>query len=166
MQQTIINGYQVMIFTAYQGTQLFINHPDGYSIYAHRVSGGGQGAMERARQIIALEVPETPAAAAPTKDRMICLSNRKPEFRAAMKRGLSNDFAVYPDFEKDSFVVVNLTNETEYRVKLETRADGKNYGMCECKDFYYRKNVCKHLSETLADTFFGVVESFGVTLNG
>lgn len=163
MQQTIINGYQITVFTGYHGTQLFITHPEGYTIYAHKVSGDP---MERARQVIALEVPEIETIPAPVLDKMICLSNRKPEFRAAMKRGLSNDFNVYPDFEKDSFVVVNRTSETEYRVRLETRADGKNYGMCGCKDFYYRKNVCKHLSEVLADTFFGVVESFGVELNG
>ena len=165
MQQTIINGFQVMIFTGYHGTQLFINHPDGHTIYAHKVTGGEIGAMERARQIIRAEMPETVEAAAPVADKMICLSNRKSEFRAALKRGLSNDLAVYPDFEPDSFVVVNLTNETEYRVSLETREDGKNYGQCSCKDFYYRKNVCKHLSETLAETFFGVVESFGVNFN-
>ncbi len=130
MQQTIINGFQVMIFTGYQGTQLFINHPDGYNIYAHKVSGGMPGAMERARQIITAEMPvvvEVPAAPA---SRMICLSNRKPEFRAAMKRGLSNEFAVYPDFEKDLFVVVNLTNETEYRVRLG-QSNGKTK-RCRC----------------------------------
>ena len=166
MQQTTINGYQVTIFTGFHGTQLFITHPEGYTIYAHKVSGGETGAMERAREIIAANMPAPVEVAAPVKDRMICLSDRKTEFRAAFKRGLENDFEVYPDFEPDTFVVVNRTKQSEYRVRFETRADGKTYAMCACRDFEFRKHVCKHQAEVLQDMFFGVVEAFGVTLNG
>lgn len=98
--------------------------------------------------------------------KMICLSDRKAEFRSAMKRGQNHDLQVYPDFEKDSFIVVNRTNETKYPVRFETRADRKNYVFCGCKDFQYKKRLCKHAAEVLQDTFFGVVESFGVELNG
>jgi len=159
MQQAIINGFRVMVFTGYDGTQLFINHPDGHNIYAHRVSGDP---MERAKQIIALEMPEVITAPA---DKMICLSDRNEEFKAAMKRGLENDLTVEPDFERDTFLVVNHTNQTDYRVKLETRADGKIWGSCECRDFSFRRRICKHQSETLQDIFFGVTESLGVILN-
>lgn len=160
MQQTIINGYRVMIFTGYDGTQLFINHPEGHTIYAHRVSGD---AMERAREVIAADAPVATVAAPVNK--MICLSDRKAEFKSAMKRGLENDLEVYPDFEPDTFVVVNRTNKSEYRVRFETRADGKTYSECGCKDFEFKKRICKHQSEVIADVFFGVVESFGVTLD-
>ena len=39
MQKTTINGYQVTIFTGYNGTQLFITDSTGVQIYAHKVSG-------------------------------------------------------------------------------------------------------------------------------
>lgn len=158
MQQTMINGFRVMVFTGYDGTQLFINHPDGHNIYAHRVSGD---ALERAREIIALEMPETVTA-----DKMICLSDRKDEFKQAMKRGLDNDLSVEADYEQDCYLVINRTNYTDYRVRLETRADGKTYSFCECPDFKFRKRICKHQSEVLQDVFFGVTASFGVVLNG
>ncbi len=57
MQQSIINGYRVMVLTGYDGTQLFINNPAGDNIYAHRVSGD---AVERAKEIIAQDAPAAP----------------------------------------------------------------------------------------------------------
>lgn len=128
MQQTIINGFRVMVFTGYDGTQLFINHPDGHNIYAHRVSGD---ALERAREVIAAETPEAFAPA----DKMICLSDRKDEFKAAMRRGIDDDLRVEADTEADSFLVINRTNYSDYRVRLETRENGKTYSSCECKDY-------------------------------
>ena len=92
--------------------------------------------------------------------KMICLNNRKDEFRAAMKRGLSSEMDVYNDFERDAFVVVNRTNATEYRVSLEMRG-GSAFAVCGCGDFQFRRHVCKHIGEVLTETFFGVVESFG-----
>ena len=123
MQQTIINGYRVMIFKGYDGTQLFINNPSGDNIYAHRVSGD---AIERAKEIIALDAPAAPE----TADKMICLSERKAEFTTALLRGKDNTFDVYADWDKDAFVVVNCGNKAEYRVKLETRM-GKIFGECD-----------------------------------
>ncbi len=52
MKQQIISGYQVTIFTGYDGTQLFITNADGIQIYAHRVSGNP---IEKAREIIAAQ---------------------------------------------------------------------------------------------------------------
>lgn len=87
--------------------------------------------------------------------KMICLSERKGEFRKALERGKDSRLEVYADWERDSFVVVNEDNGSEYRVKLETRGR-RLFGECDCKDFAYRKRVCKHLSEVLTFTLFTV----------
>ena len=50
MTQTTINGYQVTIFTGYNGTQLFITDSKGIQIYAHKVSGDP---IQRAKEVIA-----------------------------------------------------------------------------------------------------------------
>lgn len=160
MEQTTINGYKVMIFHGYDGTQLFINDPKGQNIYAHRVSGD---AIERAKEIIARETTLAPETLT-VKSRAICLSTRKAEFKSALKRGLENEFEVYPDFEPDTFVVVNRTKQTEYRVKLGTH-DAKVFASCGCRDFEFRRHLCKHIAEVLQDNFFGVTASFGVVLN-
>lgn len=86
--------------------------------------------------------------------RMICLSDRSPsEIKAALKRGFENDLEVYADWDRDHFVVVNKTKNTEYRVRLETIA-GKVFAECSCPDFKYRKNFCKHQAEVLQFTLF------------
>lgn len=149
MQQSIINGYRVMIFKGYDGTQLFINNPSGDNIYAHRVSGD---AIERAKQVIASDMPQI---APETADKMICLSERKFEFVEALGRGKDNSFEIYADWDKDAFVVVNSDKGSEYRVKFETR-DKKLFGECECPDFQFRKRTCKHLGSVLVDALFSV----------
>lgn len=157
MQTATINGFQVVILKGFDGTQLFISNPEGFQIYAHRVSGD---AMERAKAIIALETPEVIESV----DKMICLSARKEEFQSAMLRGLENNLVVERDTERDSFFVVNTTKSTDYRVRLETR-DGLAHAECECADFQNRRRICKHISEVLQESFFGVTETFGVTLS-
>lgn len=151
MQQTTINGYRVMIFTGYDGTQLFVNHPDGHTIYAHRVSGDP---IQRAKEVIAQDMPE--AAPAPmAANKMICLSNRRAEFTEALNRGKDNKFEVYADWDRDAFVVVNLGNLAEYRVKLETQ-NNLLHASCECPDFQFKKRICKHISEVLTNALFTV----------
>lgn len=86
-------------------------------------------------------------------DAMICLSDRRDEFKAALKRSFENDLEVFADWDRDSFVVVNKTKKTEYPVKLET-INGLVYASCGCKDFEYRRHVCKHIAETLSYTMF------------
>ncbi len=88
-------------------------------------------------------------------DKMICISERRSEFVEALNRGKNSDLEVYADWDKDAFVVVNRDNGAEYRVSLETR-DGGLLGECQCKDFTYRKRICKHLSEVLANALFTV----------
>jgi hypothetical protein len=86
---------------------------------------------------------------------MICLHEReRSEMRAALKRGFENEFAVFADWDRDAFVIVNKTKNTEYRVRLDTQA-GRTFAMCSCPDFTYRKKVCKHIAEVLQFTFFG-----------
>lgn len=87
--------------------------------------------------------------------KMIYLSERKGEFRAALERGKDNRFEVYADWERDSFVVVNKDNGAEYRVKLESQ-NNRLFGECECGDFTFRRRVCKHLSEVLTFALFAV----------
>ena len=150
MQQTTINGFRVMIFTGYDGTQLFINNPEGDNIYAHKVSGDP---MERAREVIAQNMPAAPTAAKVSANKMICLSNRRQEFTEALNRGKDNRFDVFADWDKDAFVVVNLGNRAEYRVKLETQ-NGALHASCECPDFGFKKRICKHIGEVLTNALF------------
>jgi SWIM zinc finger len=163
MEQTIINGFQVTIITGYYGTQLFITNADGINIYAHQVSGGRDGAFERANEVIAREtaraqtsIPETVIEVqAKHSPIAICLNDRKDEFKQALKSGLGNDLTVYAGWDRDTFFVTNLTNQTEYKVELET-IDNRVFATCECKDFLFRKRFCKHLAEVLQEQFFGV----------
>lgn len=87
---------------------------------------------------------------------MLCLNDRKDEFRAALRRAEQSDLEVFPDYERDAFVVVNKSNDSEYRVSIEA-SNGSVFGKCACADFKYKKRVCKHLSSVLADTFFGAL---------
>lgn len=169
-----INGYEVSFMDFGRGDKrVFVMNPEGVQIYGHRTTGS-VNYLETAKKVIQEDVnfraafdckPEIEEIIVAPADKMICLSNRKAEFKAAMLRGLENDLVVERDIDRDSFLVVNCTNSTDYRVRLETRADGKVYGCCECKDFNFRKHICKHIAEVLQESFFGVTESFGVTLN-
>lgn len=164
-----INGYEVIFINFGRGDQrLFINNPEGIQIYGHKTSSGIDY-LETAKREIAedmnlrgVAVVETVAAPV-IADRMICLSARKDEFKTAMLRGIENDLVVERDVERDSFFVVNTTNSTDYRVKLETR-DGAAHASCSCPDFQMRRRLCKHIAEVLQESFFGVTESFGVIL--
>lgn len=86
---------------------------------------------------------------------MICLSDRKAEFRKALERGETSDLEVFPDWERDAFVVVNHKNNHEYRVNLQAH-NGKLYGECFCKDYEIRKRLCKHIGAVLIDSIFTV----------
>lgn len=150
--QTIINGFKVTIFNHYNGTQLFINDRDGVQIYAQKLTGD---AMERAKTIIAANTAVEEFTAPMKADRMICLNERKAEFTDAMNRGKNSDLEVYADWDRDAWVVVNRDNKAEYRVNLESR-DNQLFGDCSCKDFFYRKRICKHIGEVLTDCLFSV----------
>lgn len=148
MEQTIINGFKVTIFYGFNGTQLFITNAENVQIYAHRVSGD---ALARAKEIIAGETVETPAPV----ENEICISDRKVEFFSAMVRGANSNLVVFNDFDRDAYVVGNRGNGNSYRVTLRTET-GRIFGHCQCKDFEMRKRICKHLSEVLVATAFGL----------
>jgi len=84
----------------------------------------------------------------------VCLS--KLEFIEAARRGADSNLEVFADFEQDSYVVVNLDTNADYRVKLESR-NGRLHGECDCPDFVYRKRGCKHIAEVLTDALFKAV---------
>jgi hypothetical protein len=85
--------------------------------------------------------------------KMICLSERRTEFFEALQRGKDNRFDVFADWDKDAFVVINLDNKNEYRVKLETFKT-RLYAECSCKDFFFKKRICKHVGEVLTNALF------------
>lgn len=87
--------------------------------------------------------------------KMLCLTERRNEFREALERGKDNHFEVYSDWDRDAYVVVNQDNKAEYRVKLQTH-DGKVHCLCECPDFTYRRRICKHIGEVLTNALFTV----------
>lgn len=88
--------------------------------------------------------------------KMICLSERKQEFVEALNRGKDNRFDVFADWDKDAFVVVNLDNKSEYRVRLQTHRE-RLYGECSCPDFFYKKRTCKHVGEVLTHALFSTL---------
>lgn len=85
--------------------------------------------------------------------KMICLTERRAEFTEALQRGKDCSFDVYADWDKDAFVVVNRDNFNEYRVRLETHKT-RLFAECECKDFTFRKRICKHIGEVLTNALF------------
>jgi hypothetical protein len=116
--------------------------------------------MEWAKEIIARERAETgaPVQPAPVSSRRITLNDRKEEFWQAAMRSIDQNFVVYEDWDFGSFVVVNKTNQTEYRVELEAIGD-RSYVSCNCKDYSFRKHICKHIVQVLQARMFGLVQA-------
>lgn len=125
-------------------TAYYFQFPDG------EVSRAGVRHSDLGAYVIERLAPE----AASVADRMICLSDRRAEFAEALTRAGKSDLEVFPDWERDAFVIVNNDKGNEYKVNFETRADGKLYGDCECSDFSFRKRICKHIGEVLAESLF------------
>lgn len=84
---------------------------------------------------------------------MVCISDRKDEFVASLERGKASNLEVFPDWDRDAFHVKNHDKKSEYRVNLET-ANGKLYGECSCKDYEFRKRICKHIVAVMMDSMF------------
>lgn len=98
---------------------------------------------------------KTRRAAKHAPNLQICLSERKGEFKQALRRTIDTDFDVYAGWDRDTFFVVNKTKNSEYRVEFETLG-GKVFAECECQDFLYRKRVCKHIAAVLQERMFGI----------
>jgi hypothetical protein len=84
---------------------------------------------------------------------MICLSDRKVEFKEAAERADRSELYVFAD-APDRFGVVNGESKAHYRVNLKT-IEARFYADCECADFTYRKRLCKHIAAVLSELLFG-----------
>jgi hypothetical protein len=92
----------------------------------------------------------------PARTEMVCLSDRKKEFVEALNRAEKSDLEVFPDWDRDSFVVVNNDKGNEYKINLDSDG-GRVFAECDCPDFVFRKRVCKHIGAVLTDTLFGIL---------
>lgn len=84
---------------------------------------------------------------------MICLTDRKVEFKEASERADKSELYVFAD-APDRFGVVNGKSKAHYKVNLKT-IEGKIYSDCECADFTYRHRLCKHIAAVLSEVLFG-----------
>jgi hypothetical protein len=137
------------------------NAPLRSIVYGEALGIAAQAAFELYQQSLGI-LP-------PTLDNKICLTDRQDEFQAALGRGFDEDFEVYDGWDTGEFFVINQTKKNEfamassevtyeYKVEIIT-IDEKLYGECECRDFIWRKRLCKHLSQVLLGKMFGRVNS-------
>ncbi|HRH43439.1 MAG TPA: SWIM zinc finger family protein [Pyrinomonadaceae bacterium] len=84
---------------------------------------------------------------------MLCLTDRKQEFKQASDRASKSDLCVFCD-APDRYVVVNIEARANYGVKLRT-AEGRIYADCDCGDFVFRQRVCKHIAAVIDEILFG-----------
>ena len=84
---------------------------------------------------------------------MLCLTDRKREFRQASDRAEKSDLYVFCD-APDRYGVVNGKTKDHYRINLKT-AEGRIFADCECADFVYRKRLCKHIAAVIDEILFG-----------
>lgn len=82
---------------------------------------------------------------------MLCISERRAEFVEALERGKTSNLEVFPDWDRDAFVVVNHDKGNEYRVNLQS-VNNRVFAECECKDYEFRKRICKHIGSVLVDS--------------
>src|SRR5947209_19139442 len=81
----------------------------------------------------------------PTFDsEMLCLTNRRQEFKRAADRAEKSELHVFYD-APDCYCVVNGKSKVNYGVNLKSVA-GRIYVECECADFVFRKRLCKHIA--------------------
>ena len=97
-----------------------------------------------------------PATAEPL---MINLSDRQSELTEALSRAGKSRLTVFPNFEPNSFVVVNADTKSEYRIALKPVA-GKALASCNCEDFKRRGRICKHLSAAVRDCPLDILVGF------
>lgn len=90
---------------------------------------------------------------------MICLNDRQAEFKESLSRAAKSNLIVFPDFERDSFVIVNTDTKSEYRAIFKSVA-GRALASCDCGDFKHRGRICKHLSRVLQDFLCEILAKF------
>jgi hypothetical protein len=84
---------------------------------------------------------------------MLCLTERKHEFRKASERADQSELYVFCD-APDRYGVMNGESKVNYGVNLKTE-EGRIYADCECADFVYRKRLCKHIAAVIDEILFG-----------
>jgi hypothetical protein len=84
---------------------------------------------------------------------MLCLTDRKREFKQASERAEQSELYVFCD-APDRYGVVNGDSKVNYGVNLKT-AGGRIFADCECADFVYRKRLCKHIAAVIDEILFG-----------
>jgi hypothetical protein len=84
---------------------------------------------------------------------MLCLTDRKQEFKQASERASQSQLSVFYD-APSRYGVVNIKSKVNYGVNLKT-VDGRIYVDCECADFVYRKRLCKHIAAVIDEILFG-----------
>lgn len=84
---------------------------------------------------------------------MLCLTDRKQEFKQASERASRSELCVFCD-APDRYVVVNAESKVNYGVNLKT-AGGRIYADCDCGDFIFRKRLCKHIAAVIDEILFG-----------
>jgi hypothetical protein len=89
----------------------------------------------------------------PFDSEMLCLTDRRQEFRKASERAEQSELYVFCD-APDRYGVVNGESKVNYGVNLKT-AEGRIYADCECADFVYRKRLCKHIAAVVDEILFG-----------
>ena len=89
----------------------------------------------------------------PFDSEMLCLTDRRKEFRQASERAEQSELYVFCD-APDRYGVVNGESKVNYGVNLKT-AEGRIYADCECADFVYRKRLCKHIAAVVDEILFG-----------
>ena len=84
---------------------------------------------------------------------MLCLTDRKQEFKQASARAEKSELYVFCD-APDRYGVVNGESKENYGVNLKTTG-GRIFADCECADFVYRKRLCKHIAAVIDEILFG-----------
>ena len=84
---------------------------------------------------------------------MLCLTDRKGEFKQASERAEKSELYVFFD-APDRYGVVNGESKENYGVNLKT-SQGRIYAGCECADFVFRKRLCKHIAAVIDEILFG-----------
>lgn len=160
LAQNVDNNDRVIFFPVVEVTTrdgeraYFYQYPDG------QVSGVAIKESNLSNYTIKIHRAEV-IAPAHTPNLSICLHDRQSEFTEAFKRGMTNEFEIQDGWDADTFFVTNRTNNSEYRIQFET-IDGKTYAECECRDFIYRKRICKHLSFAFVEIYFKQIVFQGV----
>lgn len=84
---------------------------------------------------------------------MLCLTDRRKEFKQAAERAEKSELYVFYD-APDRFGVVNGESKVNYNVNVKA-VGGRIYADCECADFVYRKRLCKHIARVVDEILFG-----------